>query len=89
MIRLNDPTQIGPALGEIRKDRGMTRRELARRIERTGEVLSADMALWRWETGANVPSLASLSVLLDELGYDLALIPKDRSTLGDLPHAAA
>lgn len=83
MIRLKDPTQIGPALGEIRKGRGMTRRELARRIERDGVVLSADMALWRWETGANVPNLASLAVLLDELGFDLALVPRDRTTAAE------
>jgi transcriptional regulator with XRE-family HTH domain len=77
MIRIADPCRIGATLGQVRKDRGMTRRELARRIERTGAVMSADVALWRWETGTNVPSLASLAVLLDELGYDLALIPRE------------
>lgn len=78
MIRLTDPTAIGPALGEIRGLHGTTRRQLARAIAaRTGRSqTSVNAQLWTWDSGRTAPDLASVAVVLDELGYDLALIPR-------------
>jgi hypothetical protein len=78
MIRLTDPTRIGPALGNIREMLGIGRRELARAIAaKTGRsATSVNAQLWQWDKGRHAPDLSSLALQLDILGYDLALIPK-------------
>jgi hypothetical protein len=79
MIRLTDPTRIGPSLGDIRVLLGIPRRALARTIANaTGrDVSSVNSQLWGWDKGVHQPDLASLPVILDALGYDLALIPRE------------
>jgi hypothetical protein len=79
MIRLTDPTRIGPVLAQVRELQLMTRRQLARAIAaKTGRTeTSINAQLWTWDVGRRHPDLASLPVLLDALGYDLALIPRE------------
>jgi hypothetical protein len=79
MIRLTDPTRIGPALAEVRMLLGIGRRQLARTIAaKTGRTeTSVNAQLWTWDVGTRHPDLTSLPVLLDALGYDLALIPRE------------
>jgi DNA-binding XRE family transcriptional regulator len=79
MIRLTDPTRIGPALAEVRGLLGITRRQLSRDIAaKTGRTeTSVNAQLWTWDVGRRHPDLASLPLVLDALGYDLALIPRE------------
>lgn len=79
MIRLPDPTRIGPALAEIRGLQMVTRRQLAREISRiTGRSeTSVNAQLWTWDVGTRRPELTSLAVLLPALGYDLALVERE------------
>lgn len=79
MIRLTDPTRIGPALCEVRELQLMSRRQLARKLaETTGRSeTSLNAQLWTWDVGTRKPDLASLGPVLDALGYDLALIPRE------------
>lgn len=75
MIRLTDPSRIGPALAEIRELLGISRREAARRIaEVTGRsVTSVNAQMWEWDKNKRKPDLSSLGHLLDVIDFDLAL----------------
>jgi hypothetical protein len=77
MIRIDDPAGLGAALGQVRAQLQIGRRELARRIaEATGRDASAvNSQLWGWEHGDYAPNPTSLGPLLDALGYQLALVP--------------
>jgi transcriptional regulator with XRE-family HTH domain len=79
MIRLTDPTRIGPALGQVRQLLGISRRSLARQLAaKTGRSeTSVNSQLWGWENGIHAPDLASVPLLLDALGVYLALVPDD------------
>lgn len=81
MIRLTDPGRIGPALAEVRGLHGMSRRQLARTIaERTGRgITSVNAQLWGWDVGEAQPTFAALVPMLEALGYDLALIPREEA----------
>ncbi len=81
MIRLTDPTRIGPALGDVRVMLGIPRRALARTIanETCRNVSSVNAQLWQWDKGHHMPDLASLPPVLLALGYDLALVPREDS----------
>lgn len=84
MLRLTDPTRIGPALGEIRDLLGIGRRETARRMAAiTGRsITSLNAQLWTWDVGSDGdkngrrPTLEKIGPYLDALGFDLALIEK-------------
>lgn len=84
MIRLSDPTRIGPALAEIRNMLGLKRRAVARQIAKaTGRTeTSVNAQLWTWDKGPEEattgrrPDLASLGPYLDALDFDLALVEK-------------
>jgi hypothetical protein len=79
VIRLTDPTRIGPALAEVRELQMTTRRQIARQLaEVTGRSeTSLNAQLWTWDVGTRKPDLASLGTYLAALGYDLALIPRE------------
>jgi transcriptional regulator with XRE-family HTH domain len=79
MIRLTDPTRIGPALYEIRTMLGISRRQLSRAIAaKTGRAeTSVNAQIWGWDKGIHTPDMASLPLVLEEFGYDLALIPRE------------
>lgn len=76
MIRIDDPSQVGPAVEALRTMLGLPRRELARAIaRRTGRMPdSVNTQLWQWERGGS-PNPASLGPALAELGWQLALVP--------------
>jgi len=78
MFRLTDPGRIGQALCEIREMMGIPRREVARQIaEKTGRTeTSCNAQVWEWDRGKRRPDLASLPLLLDVLGQELALVDK-------------
>lgn len=79
MIRLADPTRIGPALAEVRQLLGIGRRQMARALAtKTGRSeTSINAQLWGWDNGVHAPDLASVPLILEYLGYDLALVPRE------------
>ena len=81
-IILTTPTDLGPAIGDYRGMLRYTRSALAAEIAaRTGGNLATVTALLRrWETGDTDPTLSALGPVLDALGCDLALIPREDTT---------
>ncbi|GIE30150.1 hypothetical protein Ait01nite_031950 [Actinoplanes italicus] len=81
MIRIDDPAGLGAALGQVRAQLQIGRRELARSIaEATGRDASAvNSQLWGWENGDYAPNPTSLGPVLAALGYQLALVPLGQS----------
>jgi transcriptional regulator with XRE-family HTH domain len=71
LIRIDDATRLGPALGNIRAMLGMRMSDLA---EDAGLHTSQ---LSYWERGLRTPDMKSLVKLAHALGYDLALIPRE------------
>ena len=83
MIRLTDPTRIGPALAEVRALLGMSRHGVAKRIAQATGRASRSVAaqIWTWDNdgskpGGCRPDLRSLGPYLDALDLDLALVDK-------------
>jgi hypothetical protein len=78
LIRIEDPSQLGPALGEIRKMLGISRLAFAREIaEATGRSVAGVVnQLQAWDDGTNSPTARAIGPVLDALGYDLVLLPK-------------
>ncbi|MEU8821819.1 hypothetical protein [Actinoplanes sp. NPDC048796] len=76
-IVITQPANIGPALGEIREILGFSRHELSRRIAATTgrKPNTAYVQLWNWESGRHAPDVASVALVLKELGLGLALYP--------------
>lgn len=79
MIRVADPAKLGPALKQIRDLLGISRYALARQIaEAKGRSLQGVVnQLGEWDHGISSPNVRSLGPVLDALGYDLALIPRE------------
>jgi transcriptional regulator with XRE-family HTH domain len=79
MIRVADPAKLGLALKQIRDLLGISRYALARQIaEAKGRSLQACVnQLGEWDHGISSPNVRSLGPVLDALGYDLALIPRE------------
>jgi transcriptional regulator with XRE-family HTH domain len=79
MIRVADPAKLGPALAQIRNLLGISRYALAREIaEAKGRSLQGVVnQLLEWDNGTNAPNVRSLGPVLNALGYDLALIPRE------------
>lgn len=77
MIRITDPAQIGPALGQVRDLLRLGQAELAQIIaEATGrEAKSVANQIGQWERRGHSPTVSSLGPFLKALGYDLALVP--------------
>ncbi|XVU25786.1 hypothetical protein ACQPZJ_01640 [Actinoplanes sp. CA-054009] len=73
---ITDAAQLGPALGDIRKLLGLTRRELVRRIvAATGRTeTSVNAQLVGWDSGKFSPNPASLPPALKALGLRLAVV---------------
>ena len=60
-----DNIQFGAFVAQLRKERGLTQRELADRLHVT------DKAVSKWETGKGFPDLKLLEPLAQELGVSL------------------
>lgn len=78
MIRIPDPTKLGPAMGDLRILLGISRRGAARRVakgaDRTEDSVHSQM--WTWDKAIRMPDLTSVGRYLDVLEYDLALAPR-------------
>jgi hypothetical protein len=80
MIRLTDPRHLGRILVDLREQRDLGPSRLAALVaDATGHDPEAvRRRLWHWETGRTLsPDLPALMQVLDALGYDLALIPRE------------
>jgi len=68
MIRLTDPDKIGEALRDLRAMLGLTQAKMA-------ELLGTYQGRYsEYETGAVVPSLASLISMFKRIDFDLAMV---------------
>ena len=76
---ITEPAALGPAFAQIRGLLGIGRRPLARAIaEKTGRSVSTiNVQLWNWDSGHHRPDLASVALVLAELGLQLAVILPD------------
>lgn len=80
-IRIKDPSNLGIALRDIRNLLGYNRRELARTIAQATGRSEAGVyrQIQEWDAGLHSPTSRALGPILDALGYDLALIPREDS----------
>jgi transcriptional regulator with XRE-family HTH domain len=78
-IRVRNAAHLGHAIDELRLRQGLTTTQLASRIaEITGnKPRSAINLLSAWRTGLKRPTPAALQPVLQALGYDLALVPRE------------
>ena len=60
-----DATTTGSFIAELRKERGLTQKELAQRL------LVSDKAISRWERGHGMPDLGNLEALAGALGVSI------------------
>ena len=65
-----DKTEFGSFLFELRKEKGLTQRELA------DKLLVSAKAISKWETGANMPDVSLLIPLADILGVTVTELLK-------------
>jgi hypothetical protein len=79
MIRITDIARVGPALGELCALLGYSRPDLARIIAAATGRPAASIAnqLGAWDRLEGTPTVRSLGPILDALGYDLALVPRE------------
>lgn len=79
VIRIANPAKLGAALAQIRNLIGYSRTDLGRAVEAaTGRDMSGVIKqVQQWDNGKHSPNAASLGPVLDALGYDLALIPRE------------
>jgi len=67
--------RVGEEIRRLRRDQGLTQRELASRAEIAQQNLSL------YERGETAPRLSTLARLLDALDAELRILPKGRSSL--------
>lgn len=67
--------RIGEEIRRLRRDQGLTQRELASRAE----IVQQNLSLY--ERGEAAPRLSTLARLLDALDAELRILPKGRSSL--------
>ncbi len=60
-----NPGDVGKQVSRLRKERGMTQRELA------GELCVTDKAVSKWETGGGLPDIAILPALASALDVSI------------------
>jgi transcriptional regulator with XRE-family HTH domain len=78
--RLANPVHMGAIVARLRHQRGLSRTQLATTVAgTTGQTIDAiTVQLSRWERGlVRTPDFGTLLPVLDALGYDLALIPRE------------
>lgn len=63
-----DCGKVGALIARLRRERGLTQRELADRLHVTGKAVS------KWERGAGCPDVSLLARLAEELEVDLAAL---------------
>lgn len=65
-----DAEKLGAFIGEIRKEKGMTQKELAMKLNVT------DKAVSKWERGLGLPDINTIEPLADALGVSIAELMK-------------
>lgn len=82
-----DQVQIGKFISELRKEKGLTQEQLGERLGVTQKTVS------RWENGRNMPDIAMLPILCEELDINIAELmngtrsQEDRFTKADVAQA--
>lgn len=69
-----DNRKIGSLLYDLRKEQGLTQKQLAEKLHITDKTVS------KWERGAGCPDIAMLQLLSDVFGVDV-----EKILLGELP----
>jgi transcriptional regulator with XRE-family HTH domain len=85
-LRLSAPVKLGPAIGVLRERSGLSRRALAGKVAAiTLQPFSTvDSQLGRYERGeTSRPDLVAVGYILAVLGYEVALVPRERSGILD------
>lgn len=72
-----DCGKVGALIARLRRERGLTQRELADRLGVTAKAVS------KWETGMGCPDVSLLARLAEELGADLAALLSGRMPPGE------
>lgn len=80
-IRIGDPARLGPALAEVRMLLGVSRYALAQQVAAdTGrDPKTVENRVGQMERAEVSPLVRHLGPVLDVLGYDLALIPREEA----------
>lgn len=68
-----DPLRLGHTIAFLRGLAGLTQLQLGAKAGFKQAQIAA------WETGQNVPGVPTLTRVMDALGYDIALIPREDS----------
>ena len=74
-----DKEQFGRFVAALRKDRGLTQKDLAQ------QLYLSDKAVSKWETGGSVPDIAVLTPLAEALGVTVAELLACRRLEGQQP----
>lgn len=77
-----DKARFGAFVAQLRRERGLTQRELAERL------FVSDKAVSKWETGASLPDTALLLPLAEQLGVSATELLLCRRTAEAPPDAA-
>ena len=72
-------TKTGSFIAELRRERGLTQRQLAETL------LVSDKAVSRWETGRGLPDVENLAALADALGVSVAELLRGPQESGHYP----
>lgn len=72
-----DCGKVGGLILRLRREKGLTQRELAERLHVTGKAVS------KWERGAGCPDVSLLARLAEELDVDLAALLSGRLPPGE------
>lgn len=72
-----DCGKVGALIARLRRERGLTQRELSDRLGVTAKAVS------KWETGMGCPDVSLLARLAEELGADLAALLSGRMPPGE------
>ena len=67
-----DKAQFGAFVAELRRERGLTQKELAEKL------YISDKAVSKWETGTSLPDISLLTPLAEELGVTAAELLSSR-----------
>lgn len=74
-----DCGKVGALISRLRKERGLTQRELAERL------LVSDKAVSKWERGMGCPDVSLLARLADELDVELTALLSGQLPSGNVP----
>lgn len=80
-MRTLDKQKLGSFVSQLRKEKGLTQRELAEKLYTT------DKAVSKWETGTSIPDVAMLVPLAQVLGVTVTELLQGERITRDMPLA--